>query len=95
MLNRPATRIEVKLEDDLIDYEESTAVRKNVMIKLDEECNFTPELVTMKDCYSSDNKSNNIESSLFNNFNLTKPNVISKFTPKQEDSNSKGDISMR
>jgi hypothetical protein len=75
MINRPPTRIELKLEDDLIDYEETIMYRKNLKDTSMNGLNFS------SNSYSA-NKNEEINTEmlnnggLVNNFNFTPNNMI-------------------
>jgi hypothetical protein len=89
MLNRPSTRIELKLEEDIIELDETKELRQNNFFKNDDFENseykqFTPE----------PNKPENYNNYQTNNFEITQTNPIA-FTPKADSSPFSEDISMR
>lgn len=107
MINRAPTRIELKLDDDIIDYEETQYLRKNNIQKENE---FSPMVNEEKNgnFMNYNNNLNNINNvSSFSPhpvnlaFSITKQNSVSgnKFNPQSDLTNSNsslgGDISMR
>jgi hypothetical protein len=72
MINRPPTRIDLRLEDDLIDYEETISMRKNLAKNFD----FIKNSVE-KD-YSDFKSQGNSSSAKIDN--ITKQHIINRFS---------------
>jgi hypothetical protein len=80
MINRAPTRIEIKLEDDLIDYEETVNDRKYNRAKIIVEQEFSPEQNNKRQ-QIYDESGNSLISPYNNNLEITKQNIVSKFSP--------------
>jgi hypothetical protein len=87
MINRPPTKIELKLEDDLIEYEETIAYRKNLNLEILNNSdsfnnNFNNNVMMQEINFSSSNNQNQINNNnLINNFpysNASPSNMIIK-----------------
>jgi hypothetical protein len=96
MLNRPSTRIELKLEDDLIELEETKELRQTNYFKT-EDVNYD-DISAFKEQFTPEqNKQDNYSDYQPAQFNIRHNNNIPiNFTPKQSDSSPiSEDISMR
>jgi hypothetical protein len=95
MLNRPPTRIELKLEDDLIDFEETILYRKNLK---DNNSHNIQEFDFSHNSHSG-NKNVEIEPEMLqsevkiNNFNFTPKNIITNNLLQSGDNEVKKGIS--
>ncbi len=71
MLNRPATKIELKLEEDIIEYEETVELRRNNINNVNTEKKpyaidmFTPESYKKELYYQDNNQNFSIEQSAY------------------------------
>jgi hypothetical protein len=78
MINRPPTQIELKLEDDLIDYTDTIEDRK-IQSKIAN--NNQSPYENFKSIQNFDQYSNSSSFSPFSNNDIIKQNINSKFTP--------------
>jgi hypothetical protein len=106
MINRIPTRIELRLEDDLVDYEDTLVMRKNIRCRNIDEINSNIELTMSGNKleneyvgnYSSPEGNLSNQQGINNNqVNITKQNIVSKFSHTDDSYNNSlaGDVSMK
>lgn len=103
MINRPPTQIELKLEDDLVDYEDTIEDRKVLKDMMYSEQSGSPEHGFKKINNFEVNNANMYSPYAQPNTNINKSSIITRFTPDRftnndninYDSNIKEDVQMK
>lgn len=87
MINRPPTRIELKLEDDLVDYEETTSARKNQINKKHNNLNLNESNIIIHSLNNSSSTMkmeadgyNNNQLYKYENMNSSSNNIYNNFS---------------